>query len=473
MVWSQVPYSQGPWSGPVIPSPPPNQALPPPIPGGTTSYTFGVQQGAYPWSYGGWGGAIAPFASLVGGIQAVPNPATGTVTVYCWWPYATALQLTRTSTDGVRTPVRGASPVTPSTSTLVNYATNPAGISTSGYVPGTGSPTMSQITRTDSIGGFAIRATNASSGTSEVTVPQAIPGGLPVTVGVDLQFSARPTSCTITLGWNDALGGALTATAVALTANQINNSVGQFSRQVIQVTPPAAAATCSTLKVNAGGMPAAGTVDFDRWMMVQASTDGTYGDGDMLGGIWNGTSGLSTSTISPVQIAIDGECPLDVAVSYTMYATLLTGGYATSQTITLASQGNSWLTHPSTPTVPVPCSPTVTPTLTRKIQQGTFQAIGAKFPTTISASARTAPAGSFTFDCQSFSDRDILLGLLQDGSAMLLRAPADFGYGQGMWLSFADVVEDPKGRPAWNGSRPLTCQFQQVDTPAGPNTLVA
>jgi hypothetical protein len=474
VVWSQVPYSEGPWSGPVIPAPPPNQTIPPPIPGGgTTSYTYGVQQGAYPWSYVGWSGAIAPFSSLVGGIGAAPNPATGTVSVYCWWPYATSLQLTRTSTDGIRTPVRGAYPITPATRTLVNYATNPSGISTSGYVPGTGSPTMSQITRVDSIGGFAIRATNASSGTSEVTVPQAIPGGLPVTVAVDLQFSARPTSCTITLAWNDALGGALTATAVALTADQINNSVGQFSRQVIQVTPPAAAATCSTLKVNAGGMPAAGKMDFDRWMMVQALTDGTYGDGDLLGGIWTGTSGLSTSIVSPVQVAVDGECPLDVAVSYTMYATLLTGGFATSQTITLASQDTTWLTHPASPSTPLACTPSQVPVLTHAIDQGVFGIIGREFPVVVSASVRTAPAGAFSLHAPTFTDRDALKALLRDGSPLLVRAPESYGYGLGMWISPGNVVEEPTGSYSYQEGRLLTFPWQQVDVPAGPNTMVA
>jgi hypothetical protein len=42
-----------------------------------------------------------------------------------------------------------------------------------------------------------------------------------------------------------------------------------------------------------------------------------------------------------------------------------------------------------------------------------------------------------------------------------------------LWLAIGDVTEDPKGRPAWSQSRPLTVTFTVVDSPAGPNTLVA
>jgi hypothetical protein len=472
-MWSQVAYSEAPWSGPLIPAAPPGQVLPPNVPpGGTSSYTYGVQQGSYPWSYGGWSGGLAPFASLAGGIIAVPNPATGTVTLSAWWPYAPTLQLVRTAPDGSRVAVRGGYPVTPATATMVNYSTNPNSISTAGYVPGTGSPTLSLINRTD-IGGTAVRATNASSGTSEVTVPQSLLANPQITVAFDLQLSAKATSLMVTLGWVDGLGGALSSTAVSLTADQISSCVAQFRRFSFQIVPPAAAATCSTLKVNAGGMPAGGTMDLDRWLVTQASTDGTYGDGDSLGGLWTGTSGLSTSILAPVQTVVDGECPLDVACFYTLYAPFLTGGYARTPTITLASNESSWLTHPATPSSPIQVTPYAAPTLTRKIQQGVFPVIGRQYPVVVSASNRLSPTGTLWFDNPSFTTRDQLLGLLQDGSAVLLRAPADAGYGLGMWLAIGDVVEDPQGRPAWSGSRPLSCAFTVVDTPAGPNTLVA
>ncbi|MBA8925944.1 hypothetical protein BC739_003143 [Kutzneria viridogrisea] len=451
----------------------PGQVLPPPIPGATTSYIAGVQQGTYPWSYLGWSGATPAIVAQLGGIQATPDPVTGTVRLVCWWPYTSALQVVRTGPDGVRTAVRGAYPITPSTATLVNYATNPNSVSTAGYVPGTGSPTLSLITRTDSVGGQAVRATIASSGTCEVTVPQSLPGGQQVTVAVDMQFSARPSGCTITLAWNDSTGAALTPTAVNLSANAINASVGQFGRQVVQITPPTGAATCATLKVAATGLPASGKVDLDRWMLVQALTDGTYGDGDSTGGQWTGTAGLSTSILAPVQTAVDGECPLDVACYYTVYAPQLTGGYASTPTITLASNGGAWLTHPASPSTPVACRPYATPTLTRKISQGVFAVLGRNNPVVVSASTRLAPSGSLTFDAASFSERDTLLGLFGDGSAVLLRAPADFGLGQGMWLALGDVTEEPGGRPAWSQSRSLVCPFQVVDSPAGANSLIA
>jgi hypothetical protein len=473
-MWSQFPYSQPPWSGPAIPAPPPGQVLPPPIPGGTTSYTVGVQQGAYPWSYGGWAGAIAPYAALVGGVVAVPDSSTGTVVVYCWWPFAPALQVIRVGPDGSRTPVRGAYPIAVSPSaTLTNYATNPNSISTAGYVPGTGSPTLSLLTRTDAVGGTAVRATNASAGTSEVTVPQSLPGGQAVTVAVDIQFSARPTSATITLGWNDSLGGALTATTVALTSDQINNSVGQFARQIIQVTPPATAFVCSTLKLNAGGMPASGKMDMDRWLMVQALTDGTYGDGDTLGGLWAGTSGLSTSILSPIQSVVDGECPLDVAATYQVYAPFLTGGSATAPSITLASLEQSWLTHPASPSTPLACLPRGAPVLEHDIDQGIFNVIDRQFPVGISSAVRLAPSLQLELHAQTQVARDALKALLADGSALLLRAPESYGYGLGQWLFIGKVTETRTGAYAWQEGWLMSFSAQQVDSPAGPNTLVA
>lgn len=472
-MWSQDPWSQAPWSGPVVPSPPPQQVIPPPIPGGTTTYVYGVQQGAYPWSYGGWSGAVAPFAALAGGIVAAPNPATGTVALSAWWPYAPTLQLVRFGPDGSRSLVRGGYPVTVSAQTLVNYATNPNSIATTGYVPGTGSPTLSLVARTD-IAGNAVRATNASSGTSEVTVPQSLPGGNAVTAAFDLRLSARATSLTVTLGWNDAIGTALTATAVSLTANQINAAVGQFGRLVLSFTPPGNAATCSSLKVNAGGMPAGGQMDLDRWKLVTAQDDGTYGDGDTLGGQWTGTLGLSTSILAPVQTIVDGECPLDVACYYTVYAPLLTGGFATSPTITLASNDQSWLTHPARPSVPLACSPQTVPALTYDIDQGTFAVIGRKYPVTVSASVRTAPSGTLSLHAPAFTDRDTLVNtMFADGSAVLLRAPATYGYGLGMWISVGALTETPTGAYAYQPQRILTAPFVVVDTPAGPNTLVA
>lgn len=456
-----------------MPAATPNQVLPPPIPGGTTSYVYGVQQGSYPWSYGGWGGGVPPFVGLVGGIVATPDPISGVVRVSAWWPYAPTLQLVRLGPDGSRTAVRGGFPVVPATGTLVNYATNPNSIATTGYVPGTGSPTLSLVARTDMVGN-AVRATNASSGTSEVTVPQSIPGGQVVTVAVDVQFSARPTSATITLGWNDALGGALSATAVALTTDQINNSVGQFARQLIQVTPPVAAAVCSTLKLNAGGMPAAGKMDMDRWLMVQGQSTGSYGDGDSLGGQWSGTSGLSTSVLAPVQTVVDGECPLDVAISYQLYAPFLTGGFATAPTVTLASQEQSWLTHPATPSLPLVCLPRGAPVLEHDIDQGIFNIIDRMYPVGISSAVRLAPSMQLELHAQTQVARDALKALFADGSAVLLRAPESYGYGLGQWLFIGKVTETRTGGAyAWQEGWLMSFSAQQVDSPAGPNTMVA
>lgn len=472
-MYQQVAYSGGPWGAGPVPIATPGQQIPPAIPGGTTTYVWAVQQGAYPWSYQGWGGGVAPVPYSGGGIVVVPDPATGTARVSCWWPYAPTLQLIRISPTGTRTLVRGGFPVTVTAATLINYATNPNSISTAGYVPGTGSPTLSLIARTDATGGTAVRATNASAGTSEVTVPQSLVADPYVTAAVDMRLSARPTAVTVTAGWVDGVGTALASTAVSLTADQINASVGVFGRQLVQVAPPAAAATCSTLKVAATGMPAGGTMDLDRWKIVQDVNDGTYGDGDTLGGMWTGTTGLSTSVLAPVQTVVDGECPLDVAISYQLYAPLLTGGFAVAPTITLASREQSWLTHPASPSTPLLCLPRAAPTLEHDIDQGIFTVIDRAFPVGISSAVRLAPSLQLELHAQTEAARDALKALFADGSAVLLRAPESYSYGLGMWLFVGKVMEARTGAFAWQEGWLMSFSAQQVDAPAGPNTLVA
>ena len=78
-----------------------------------------------------------------------------------------------------------------------------------------------------------------------------------------------------------------------------------------------------------------------------------------------------------------------------------------------------------------------------------------------------------SLDAETFAIRDQLHALLDDGSPLLLRAPADYGYGPGMWISLGDTEEDPGGRPAWAQARTITAPFQVVSAPAGPNSLVA
>lgn len=471
MAWSSDPWSEGVYTGGVIANTaPPGQTVPPAVPGGTTVYTWSLQPGVLPWSYGGWSGAVAPATYIGGGIVLVPQPTTGTMQVLAWWPNTPSLLLTRQVVGYPAHPVRGGWPLPVVGATRTNLATNPnvrAGLT--GYTAGTGSPTLSTITRTDiTPSDTAWRATIAAAGTDEVVIPQALPGGQLVTIGIDLRFSARPGGLTVTVGWNNAAGGALTASTATLTADQINNSVNQFGRQVVTITPPAGAVVCSSLKVTATGLPAGATMDGSRVMIEQGVTGGSYGDGDVLGGQWTGTAELSTSIIAPVQTLYDGECPLDVPTVYTVWNLAVTGGSAASPPATLASNDQTWLTHPASPASPTTVQPTITPALVRATDRAVFSVLGSPNPIVVTGSVRHSPSGTLVLDCPDWATRDNLLGLLADNSPLLLRAPAAYGMGDGWWCSFGDVAEDPRG--AVNlPSRSLSIPFQVVDPPLGAN----
>lgn len=471
MSWSQAPYDEGVYAaGQINPAAPPNQIIPPPIPGATTQFSWNTRQGAYPWMLGGWSGITLPAQYLGGGLVVSTDDGTATAQIRAWWPDIAVIQLVRITADGTRTPVRGAYSVQVQGFTRRNACTNPnVRTGLNGYVPGVGSPQLSTIQRTDIVD-TAWRATIASAGTCEVVVPQALLGGRRSTVALDLRFSARPTSCTITVGWNDLDGVALTATAVSLTADQINFSVNQFGRQVIMVTPPAAAAVASTLKVSAGGLPAHATMDGSHVLVEAAQSDGSYVDGDTLGGQWDGVTELSSSTIAPVQTIVDGECPLDVPVYYAVVDSAIGGGQSVSPTVILNSNGRSWVTHPANPTTPVECFPTVTQQRVYKLPQSINPVIGRPNPLVVSAANRNSASTTISLDCETFTMRDALLDMFSDGQPILFRAPVDFGC-QSEWIALGDLTEDPGGRPAYVQTRTLTAPYQVVDPPATAGLL--
>lgn len=470
-MWSQAAYSRAPWSSGVLPATPPGQVLPPPVPGGTTSYTFSLAQGAYPWSFGSWSGGAQPVSDPPGGVIAIPKAESGVMSLMVWWPNAPLLQVVRITQDGTRTPVRGAYPLAPAGSVRENRCLNPsARAGLNGYVPGVGSPTLSQLDR-DDIDGHGWRAAITTAGTDEVVVPVSLPAGQPVTVGMDLRLSGRPTGLSVTIGWVDNAGVALAPSVAAFTADQVNSLIGRWDRLVATLVPPAAAVQCSTLKVAATGLGAGATLDGSRITVEAAITDGSPFDGDTLGGLWLGTPELSASLLAPVAIVDDGECPLDAPVVYQVYNAALVGGSVSTPSVMLRSGDRSWLTHPAVPDRPIQCHVTTTPTPVRALQRTISQVIGRAKPVVITAKQRQAPAGTLRVDTETFAQRDELLTALEDGAPVLLRAPADYGYGPGQWLSLGDLTEDPDGRPAPVQGRFLSADYQEVDAPASAGLL--
>lgn len=444
---------------------PPGIVLPPTVPDGTTVFYYDSQVAARPLALGGLAGAGPQAIYPGGGIILVPDPTNGVMKVMAWWPDAAGLQLIRTPFAGSSQLVRGGSPLTVTTATRRNWSTNPDIAATTGYTAGAGSPTLTQVARTDSVGGQMLRATNASAGSSAVVLAGTLPGGTDATIAMDLQFSAVPSSVTVSIAWTNSGGGSVGSTTSILTATQIVFSVGQLYRQVFPLTIPAGAAA-GVVTITAGGMPAAGQMHLDRVTLEAAATDGSYVDGTTLGGQWLGTTGLSTSVIAPIITLLDGECPVDIPVVYQLSNPSLTGGRITSQAATLSASGTTWLTHPSSPSAPLAIDLRVKPVLERGVEQGVFWPMGEDKALTVSSAQRRAPTGGLAFNAISLTERDALLAKFRDVSPVLLRTPVEYGYPADWWVSLGSLTEDPEGRKNWQDAWLLTAPFVTVRTPS-------
>lgn len=447
---------------------PPGQVIPPPIPGGSTVYYYASENGRYPYAYGGWAGARPKILRLPGGVVVIPHADTGTMEIRGWWPDADYLHFVRIHPDGARYPVRGGLGVEVVEQQRRNSVSNPSlEVGTNGYVPGVGSPTLTRVSApgTAPSGEYHLRATIAGSGQCGVTVPTSHTPGPYATAAAHLRISSRPTALRFEIGWADAGGGALAATNVSFSADQINMVVNQWSRLTATVTPPSGAVT-PTFKVVADGLPAGATVDLDALLFEPMSGDGSFFDGDTLGASWLGTADLSASVLSPQITVIDADCPLDIPVSYLVSDPSLTGGFVISDPMALPSTGRlCWLTHPFR-SLPVRCDLRMVPILQREIDQGVFWPIGRRNAVVVSSAKRRGATAEVTFNALSFSERDDLIDLLDDGAPMLLRAPATFGYGPGRWWSFGSVTEDREERRAYQDAMILVAEGTEVDAPS-------
>lgn len=469
-MWGRNARARWAWASADTSRPAPGQVLPPPIPGGSTVYYFAAENGSYPWAMGGYAGARSPLLALIGGVVVVPDVEAGLVQLRAWWPFATALHVIRVLPDGTRQPVRGAYAWPVPEATRRNQCLNPSvEVGLDGYLPAEGNPTLTRIAApadvpSVSAGTYALRATIATAGACAVRAPNSLTGSAPVTFGFAAKMSARPSTLGAQITSTDVNGTNLTPIGLSLTADQTNESVGQWGRQVLRFTPPVGALTI-VVKIVALDLPAGATLDLDAITIEQATTDGSWFDGGSLGAQWIGTPGLSESVLAPVQTVLDRECPLDLDVSYMVVSPGLTGGRVTSGVVQLPSLWRTWLTHPDPNMSPMRVDLTKTPALEFGAEQGVFWPLGATRPVVISALRRQSPTGSVVFNVSGWAERDQLRELLDDMSPVLLRAPAAYGLGPGQWLSLGAVTEDRGERKAWQDAAQVSATFVEVDPP--------
>lgn len=470
MPWANTPYAQYAYAGRGAGSPPPagQQTLPPPIPGGTASWLYEPNR-SLSWAVRGWAGRLSPTNYPGGGISIRPVVGRGVMEITAWWPDADVLDLVRVEPDGALVPVRGGGPVTVPGVTRRNLCQNPsfeAGLN--GTVPDVGSPTLTNPNDgTAARGLLYLKATVASAGSCGVVVPAALTSMLSATIGFDLRLSAAATSVTVQVSWTDILGGALTATSATLSTDDINRSISQFSRQVVQV-PATAGAAGGTVKIIAGGMPAAGAMSLDGVTIERGPTDGSYFDGATYGATWLGTAQLSASALAPLAVVYDGECPTDVSVQYKLVNPALTGGTMTSDRAVLPSGEKVWLTHPSAPADPMEIFVEKRPLRGKAANQGVFQAINDPLFLTISSKRRSAWRSTESIKIWTFGSEmtDRLLGYLDDNRAVLIRTPVSLNYGAPKWISLGDFDEDPDGAADWQEFLKISAPWVQVAAPA-------
>jgi hypothetical protein len=466
MAYAQQPLGTTPWAAGQIIAPPPGQTVPPPVPGGTTVYYRGSEQGAYPWAYGGWAGARPAIPYDSGGIVVVPDPVAGVMRLTTWWPNASRLFVLRLTADGKREPVRGAyGRVVAATRT--NLCPNPSlETGLNGYVQDAGNPVLTRPTDPAApAGSYILRATVPGAGSNGVTVPNSVSGtgSLPLTVGFAARFSARPSGVRVTAAWVDAVGGALSTVTSNLTDNDINRSVGQFGRQTVTTYPPSGGVTV-TVKIIADGMPAGGVMDLDAVTIELGRTTGTAFDGSTLGAIWSGVTDLSTSVLPDVVTVADGECPLDVPVHYLVADLGIAGGTATSPAVTLVSNNTTWCTHPARPDQPFPVSVRKWPKQTRPIPQGKFRPLGRVNAVTVSTRRQSAE-GSVELNALSREDRVALRAAMDDGSPLLVRAPGDYDWDV-RWISLGASDEDKEDRLGYHDAWLITASYVETDAPS-------
>jgi hypothetical protein len=470
MTWAKSRYARGAFAGRDAGTSPPGgqQTLPPPIPGGTATWLYEPNRSTA-YAVRGWAGRLTASNYPGGGISIRPIAARGVMEITAWWPDAPVLDLVRVDPDGTVVPVRGGSPVQVPGQTRRNLCQNPsfeAGMN--GTVPDLGSPTLTNPNDgTAPRGVLYLKATIAGSGSCGVVVPTALTAMASATIGFDLRLSAAATSVTVQVSWTDITGAALTSTSATLTSNQINNSITQFFRQVVQI-PASAGAASGTVKIIAGGLPAGAAMSLDGVTVEAGQTDGSYFDGSTYGATWLGTAQLSASALAPLCVVEDGECPTDVSVQYKLVNPAPIGGTMTSDRSLLPSNEKVWLTHPSVPDDPMEVFIAKRPLRGKAANQGVFQAIDDPLFLTISSRRRSAWRSTESIQLWTFGSEQTerLLTYLDDNRPVLVRTPLSLNYGPPLWISLGDLDEDPDGAGDWQEFLKLSAPWVQVAAPA-------
>lgn len=137
----------------------------------------------------------------------------------------------------------------------------------------------------------------------------------------------------------------------------------------------------------------------------------------------------------------DPEAPLDTPLVYRAFSPTYPYQVLESNTVTLASNGMSWITHPNRPELSTQLWVESNPDKDRDINMGVFPVIGRPRSIVRTDGMRKAP--TYTLPCVTETQAAWwnMLQLLADGSPLLLRTPTGYPFDPLTWMAVGPVRE--------------------------------
>ena len=162
----------------------------------------------------------------------------------------------------------------------------------------------------------------------------------------------------------------------------------------------------------------------------------------------------------------DPEAPLDTPVYYQVTSPSYQYQTISSNTVTLASSGTSWLTHPNRADLSTQIWVEFNPDKDRDIAQGVFPVLGRPKPIVRTDGVRKSPVYTLVCVTETQSAWANMLQLLNDGSPLLLRTPSGYPFDALTWMSIGNVTETPVSTKVSEFTRRWPLPVIEVDAPS-------
>lgn len=163
---------------------------------------------------------------------------------------------------------------------------------------------------------------------------------------------------------------------------------------------------------------------------------------------------------------VDDECPLDEVIDWIAIDTTDFTNTLASSPVTIPSTDRIWLKHPGKPALNINLVPAEPPERHYAMAAATLTAMGRRHPIVITDGRRKAATSSLSLRTSTLAEAAALRAILDDGTPLLLQAPAGFDLGS-VWIQPLDLSEKWIVRYLPNTRRLWALEFAIVDRPAG------